>query len=108
MATFADKLKTLRQSADLSQQDLADRLEISKSAVSMYEQGKREPNFELLLKIAGIFQVSTDDLLGPFEINQDNLADLTLAAHLDTSDLSQDELEDVADYIRFLRSKRRL
>lgn len=108
MATFADKLKTLRQTADLSQQDLADRLEISKSAVSMYEQGKREPNFELLLRIAGIFQVTTDDLLGTSDLDQGHLTDLTLAAHLDTSDLTQTELADVADYIRFLRSKRRL
>lgn len=108
MATiFSDKLKALRQSANMSQQELADTLDISKSAVSMYEQGRREPNFETLLQIAAIFQVTADDLLGPFDIAPEKLSGLTIAAHLDTSDLTDAEKEDVADYIRFIRSKRK-
>ena len=44
MAVFANILKTLRTDKHLSQQELATRLGISKSAVSMYEQGRREPD----------------------------------------------------------------
>ena len=64
MAVFANILKTLRTDKHLSQQELATRLGISKSAVSMYEQGRREPDFDILNKIADIFQVDADYLLG--------------------------------------------
>ena len=49
MAVFANILKTLRTDKHLSQQELATRLGISKSAVSMYEQGRREPDFDILM-----------------------------------------------------------
>ena len=64
MAAFANILKTLRTERQLSQLELATRLGISKSAVSMYEQGRREPDFDILNKIADIFQVDVDYLLG--------------------------------------------
>ena len=99
MAKFATILKTLRTEHSLSQSALAERLGISKSAVSMYEHGRREPDFQLLGKIADFFQVDIDALLG-------HSGPTTVAAHLDTDDLSQDELDDVARYIEFIRSKR--
>lgn len=107
MAAFANKLKQLRERSGLSQLELANILEVSKSTISMYEQGKREPNFEILLKIANIFHVSVDDLLGSVEVDLSQVPVYTVAAHLDTSDLTKSELEDVADYIRFIRSKRK-
>lgn len=106
MNEFADILKTLRKSNSLSQTDLASMLGISKSAVSMYEQGRREPDFEILGKIADIFQVDTDYLLGRGSTESDDMP-MTIAAHLDTSDLTQDELDDVAAYIDFIRSRRK-
>ena len=65
MAVFANILKTLRTDKHLSQQELATRLGISKSAVSMYEQGRREPDFDILNKIADIFQVDVHSLTNP-------------------------------------------
>ena len=46
MADFASMLKYLRDRDGLSQRDLADKLGISKSTISMYEMGKRHPKFE--------------------------------------------------------------
>ena len=106
MAVFANILKTLRTERQLSQLELATRLGISKSAVSMYEQGRREPDFDILNKIADIFQVDVDYLLGR-TVSSSESEPVTIAAHLDTSDLTQDELDDVAEYIRFIRSKRK-
>ncbi|MDO4599023.1 MAG: helix-turn-helix transcriptional regulator [[Ruminococcus] gnavus] len=106
MAAFANILKTLRTERQLSQLELATRLGISKSAVSMYEQGRREPDFDILNKIADIFQVDVDYLLGR-TISSLESEPVTIAAHLDTSDLTQAELDDVAEYIRFIRSKRK-
>ena len=104
MAVFANILKTLRTDKHLSQQELATRLGISKSAVSMYEQGRREPDF--LNKIADIFQVDADYLLGRSSLSHEP-EPVTIAAHLDTSDLTQAELDDVEKYIQFIRSKRK-
>ena len=64
MADFANVLKLLRLEKSLSQQELADRLGISKSSISMYERGERNPDFETLELIADFFNVDVDYLLG--------------------------------------------
>lgn len=48
MATFAERLKSLRREKGWSQQRLADELDLSKSSVNMYERGEREPGFETM------------------------------------------------------------
>jgi transcriptional regulator with XRE-family HTH domain len=68
---FSDRLKQLRTEYGITQAELARRLGISPSAVGMYEQGRREPDSELLGRLAGFFRVSTDDLLGLEEQEQE-------------------------------------
>ena len=58
------QLKRLRKTNRMTQQDVADRLDISASAVGMYEQGRREPDLATLVKLADIFGVSVDQLIG--------------------------------------------
>ena len=60
---LGEQIRRLRTGARMTQGDLAARLGISKSAVGMYEQGRREPPYELLLKISELFGVSVDWLL---------------------------------------------
>ena len=64
MANFHTILRKLRNASGLSQQELADRLGIKKSAVNMYERGERQPNFEILEAIGDFFNVDIDYLLG--------------------------------------------
>lgn len=64
MSKFAENFKALRKAKNLSQADLANLLHISKSSVNMYERGEREPNSEMLIKIADLFNVSIDFLIG--------------------------------------------
>lgn len=61
---FAERLRLLRKQRDLSQQQLADRLGVSNSTISMYERGEREPDFEMLELIGDFFNVDTNYLLG--------------------------------------------
>ena len=64
MATFSDRLKALRARKGKSQRALAEDLNLSKSAISMYESGTREPDHETTEKIADYFNVDVDYLLG--------------------------------------------
>lgn len=61
---FSKILKTLRKNKGVTQIELAKLFNVSKSTISMYELGEREPNFEILEKLAQYFNVSIDFLLG--------------------------------------------
>lgn len=57
------RIAALRRSAGWSQAELARRLQVSPSAVGMYEQGRREPSAATLVAMSQVFGVSTDYLL---------------------------------------------
>ena len=59
---FTKRLKELRASRGLTQDDLARELNLAKSSISMYENGKRKPSFEVLEAIADYFNVNMDTL----------------------------------------------
>ncbi len=59
----ANKLSYLRKKEKMSQEQLANKLNISPSTVGMYETAKRQPDNEMVTKIANLFNVSTDYLL---------------------------------------------
>lgn len=60
---LADQITSLRKRAGLSQCQLAEVLSIGPSAVGMYEQGRRTPSIEMLIRMAALFDVSLDYLL---------------------------------------------
>lgn len=64
MTKFNERLKILRKEANLSQEELAKKIGVSKSSVNMYERGEREPGFETLEAIADCFNADMDFLLG--------------------------------------------
>ena len=57
------RIAALRKEAGLSQAELAEKLQISASAMGMYEQGRREPSAQMLVSLAQILGVTTDYLL---------------------------------------------
>lgn len=61
---FSETLKALRDAKNLTQDQLAEKLDISRSAISMYERGEREPDFETLEVIADFFNVDMNKLIG--------------------------------------------
>lgn len=63
MVNFGLILKSLRIRDDMSQAQLAQKLGLTKSVISAYETGTRQPSYDVLIHIAGIFDVSTDYLL---------------------------------------------
>ena len=80
------RIAALRRNAGLSQAELAQRLQISASAMGMYEQGRREPSAQTLVTMAQALGVTTDYLLtgvpGPGQeeaLNQMLLSRITTA-----------------------------
>lgn len=63
MLNFKEKLIKLRKDNNLTQDELAKKLRISRSAVANYEKGIREPNFEMIENIADCFNISIAELL---------------------------------------------
>ena len=62
--TFSDRLKNLRLSKHLTQEELSKKTGIKKSSIGMYESGRRAPKYAPLSVLADFFHVSTDYLLG--------------------------------------------
>lgn len=64
MYTFCEILKELRTEKKTTQKSIAETIGISTTCYAGYEQGYREPPFDILIKLATFFDVSTDYLLG--------------------------------------------
>ena len=63
METISTRIVSLRKNAGLSQQRLADDLNLSRRAISLWETGRRTPDVQSVLLLADYFQVSLDYLV---------------------------------------------
>lgn len=95
MVDFSATLRELRRRSGMTQQQLAERLWLSKATVSYYEQSLRSPSPEILIKLSGIFHVSTDYLLGIEDKKQ----------ALDVTDLPDEDIELLENTVALLRKK---
>ena len=92
---LSKKLTLLRQQQNLSQSEVARRISVSSSAISAYEADKISPSLEILVKLAKLYHVSTDYLLG-IDYPRDK-------AVLDTSNLSKEQLTVLQNLIDIMR-----
>ena len=94
MSTFSDKIRELRKQKGVSQAVVAEYLGITKQAYSLYETGKREPDFDSLLKLAEYFGTDTDSLL--YGSNTTAVPDSRLKfALFGNTEIDDDVLDDV-------------
>ena len=61
---FSEQISALRVENNLTRSQLAQKLGVSVRLISYWENGKRECDFDMLIKIANLFSVSIDFLLG--------------------------------------------
>lgn len=66
---FPEKLLTLRKANNLTQEQLAEKLEVSRQSVSKWESGQAVPELEKIITLSAIFDVTTDYLLKSSEID---------------------------------------
>lgn len=112
------RLKKLRTDKKLTQEELGKKINVTKVSISGYENGNRSPDTETLQRIADIFDVSTDYLLGRTE-NPDTTGDekslymSKIATEFpdvdlmfkDMESLTAEQMEEVYDYIKFKKNQ---
>lgn len=91
---LGERLKALRTAKKMSQKELAERIGIAKSVISFYESGDRFPSYDVLIKIARIFNVTTDYLL-----------DVERERTVNVSGLSEEDIAAVTTVIDALKRK---
>lgn len=77
---YGDRIAYLREQNNLTQQQLADKIGITRASLSHYEKNRREPDYKTLEKLADFFEVSIDYLLGRTDnptTNSNTLPELT-------------------------------
>lgn len=94
LVNMGEKLKALRIEKNLTQKQVADRIGLAISAVSSYESGTRFPSYDVLVKLARIFHVSIDYLLGMDENR-----------NIDVNGLSNEEIEIISQLVEMFRQK---
>lgn len=114
------RIAFLRDQRGLTQEELATRLGISRAALSHYEKNRREPDTETLTKVADLFQVSLDYLVGRTQVATNTL-DPEIRRFSDELELSDAELmerfsltidgrklspEEARRFIAFVRAER--
>ena len=112
---FPEQLKKLRLEYDMTQKELADKINSSPSKVGMWEAGKRDPNTEDLILLCKIFDVSSDYILGKSEIRNpyreapeqktDEDIDLWLSKTDGYKELPEDDRLKIIEYAKFMLEK---
>ena len=105
-----NRIKILREELNMTQQELADKLDGAKSTVAMYEKGDRKPSMEVLLKLSEIFDCSIDYILGKSDIrNPEELKNIPHAnsGGVDTTGLDEEDLKELQAQIDYMKWKKK-
>ena len=97
-----NRLKSLREKRNKTQQDIADFLNVTQKAVSFYELGQRDIPNETLQKLADYFRVSTDYILGRDEPSKKSIVGGIIEM---VASLSPQKQEQAKSYIAFLANE---
>ena len=94
------RLKMIRIYSEIKQKDLADKLNVPASLLSLYEQGKREPSITFLNSFCEFFKMSLSQFFSyqtPLEINNGDSENITLIKRLQKflTELEKDKLKTI-------------
>lgn len=121
MKTMGTRLKELRMNAGYTGEEVGRMLQVSKSAISMWEKDLRSPSADLIERFADIYGVSTDYIITGRESNAPkgyyhNQEAAEYAEYLRTrphakilfsasKDMTKEDMEEAVRYIEYLKSK---
>ncbi len=98
-----NRIKILREEFGYTQQDLANKLESSKSVIGLYESETRKPSLEILVKLSEIFNCTIDYILCKSDIRNPEeqiKQEFEFAYHKEMEGLTDEE---IADALRFYK-----
>jgi transcriptional regulator with XRE-family HTH domain len=99
--TTGEKISYLRKKYSMTQPILAEKMAVSQSTITSWENDRRSVGNEDLVKLADLFHVTTDYLLG-----RKVKDDLLVAAHMD-DDLTDEQKKEIEEYIEFKKAQYR-
>jgi transcriptional regulator with XRE-family HTH domain len=102
---LSKQLLKLRKEAKKTQEDIANLLGITRPAYTAYESGKRQPDYDSLIKLAEYYDVSLDFLLTGKEKVEKEHTDQTNLFFFDMEGLTEDEIEDIKRHINYVKWK---
>lgn len=106
-----ERLKELREAKKVTQSQLGEYIGAKKSAISLWESGKRQPDQETLVRLASYFGVSVDYLLGredsPTPTQQNALDDKIAQATRLLEGLNDENFRVAVEYIKYLAEKKK-
>ena len=106
------KLRELRKEKNITMKKIGEIIGVSESAVSQYENGKRQPDHETLTKLADFFEVSIDYILGRTDDRyqkpgEENIKfdEFTYAMYNESKELTEEDKQALLGMARLLKSK---
>lgn len=104
---FIENLAYYSYEKKLTINKMAELLGVSQSTISMWRTGKAFPRIEVLEKLADYFGITVAELLS--DHNDDAIKDepMTIAAHFDGDEYTEEELEEIREFAEFVKSKRK-
>lgn len=102
-----NRIKQLREENQITQEELAKKLKLSKGIISLYEKEERKPSMEVLIKLSDIFNCSIDYLLGKSDIrNYDkDEQEFHFAYHKEMEGLTDEEIADALRFYKEMKKK---
>lgn len=111
---LSSNLKKLRNKYNYTQQQVADKIGVTRPAYTAYEKGTRNPDSSMLSKLADVFDVSIDELLGREPKHHDSSDDFDAFMFEDKEafdalpdDVKQELIKEINDKIEFLAYKQK-
>lgn len=99
--SFGANLKKIRQDSNLTQEDLARKINTSRSNIANYENNKNMPSVDILEKLSEALNCSVDYLLGKSQETDEQIKkDFEFAYHKEMEGLTEEE---IADALRFYK-----
>lgn len=105
--TFSKRLRESRKKQGLTLSELGNRINKTEATIQRYESGNiKNLKNDTIEQLANALNVSPAYLMGWEDVKEETQQPTTIAMHLDGDDLTEEEWEDVQEYIDFIRQKR--
>lgn len=103
---IGENIKKYRQFNNMTQEELSKKLEIAPNTLSNYENGNREPNSDIISKIADIFNISIDELYGrKYNINEPISIAASTKDGIDLSDICEEDKKTIMNIYNIIKNK---